>query len=118
MRFEKIKEYDVDGNYEYAYLDNVTGKTYSFADELGDEKFLGDLNKLFEKFENKKYFEYVNDDGNVCDYIVDYVNGCDYTGNDLEHICGLLNSQQCEIQRLNYKFRIKFLKSLNDLNHD
>lgn len=46
-RFSIIKEYDIDGNYEYAYHDNITGESYSYAEEGADERFVKDLNTIY-----------------------------------------------------------------------
>ena len=48
-RYELIKDYDCDGNWEYAYQNNETGRRYNFADENCDYDFLNDVNGSYEK---------------------------------------------------------------------
>lgn len=46
-RYELVKDYDCDGNWEYAYQNNETGKRYNFADENCDYEFLKDINNSY-----------------------------------------------------------------------
>lgn len=52
-RFSLGKEYDVDGNYEYCYEDNVTGDSFNFADETCDTDFLEYVNKIIYEQDSK-----------------------------------------------------------------
>lgn len=48
-RYELVKDYDCDGDWEYAYQNNVTGRRYNFADEWCHYDFLDDVNNSYEK---------------------------------------------------------------------
>lgn len=58
-RFTLGKEYDVDGNYEYCYVDEETGKTFNFADEYCEKDFLKLVNTVIDnlKKENEELEE-------------------------------------------------------------
>ena len=75
-RFGLCKEYYEDGNYEDAYIDNETGKTYNFADEFCDYNFLNDVNKVInnlrkENEDLKKEIERVTKDRENLAFISD-----------------------------------------------
>ena len=61
-RFTLGKEYDVDGNYEYCYVDEETGKTFNFADEYCEKDFLKLVNTVIDnlKKENEELKQSVN----------------------------------------------------------
>ena len=48
-RYELVKDYDCDGDWEYAYQNNDTGRRYNFADENCDYDFLNDVNSTYKK---------------------------------------------------------------------
>lgn len=52
-RYELVKDYDCDGNWEYAYQNNDTGRRYNFADENCDYDFLNDVNSTYEKLKKE-----------------------------------------------------------------
>ena len=53
-RFSIDKEYDADGNWEYCYVDNDTGRTFNFADDFCDIDFIEYVNAINDENEQLK----------------------------------------------------------------
>lgn len=50
-RFTLGKDYDCDGNWEYCYIDNKTGRIFNFADDFCETDFLELINAVINKYE-------------------------------------------------------------------
>lgn len=70
-RYGLVKDYDCDGNYEYAYQNNETGRRYNFADENCDYDFLNDVNNSYEKLrqENEQLKQSEQEFREYCNYL-------------------------------------------------
>lgn len=55
-KFTLEKDYNCDGNWEYCYQDNETGKRFNFADDNCDTDFLESVNAVIDDLrkENKE----------------------------------------------------------------
>ena len=69
-RFELIEEYDIDGNSETAFYDNIDHDSISFCDERFDNLILKKLNNMYkEKTELERILQDYED--TVSDFFID-----------------------------------------------